>query len=543
MAISKVILNSDVLMDVTDTTATPDMVNAGLYFYGADGQKKQGTGRANLWQNGDVSITASSGVSNQALVRYLPAGRYTIMVTNTTTWTGNTVYISFHSVTSGFGSGNRVGYATLSANTTSSKTFVIDAEAKGARIEAADSVANSEGHTASYTNIVLLKEPMIDLQAITNITPTESSQTVLPETGYAGMTSVQINAIPSNYVGSGITSRSSLDLSASGATVTAPAGYYASSASLAVSSGTAGTPTATKGTVSNHAVSVTPSVTNSAGYISGGTVNGTAVSVSASELVSGTYSVSASGTADVTNYASISVPAASVNCPTTITGSSSSVSASNGTLTLSKAISLTPEVKTAGYIASGTALSSNVSLSASVTTLGATTYHPSSSDQTIASSTYVTGTQTIKAVTNNLSAENIKSGVTVKIGDSTDDDCVASVTGTYSVKNVQAYMGYDSAASASYTATDVSLTVAKTGTYKVSWVGWRNTTGGTSGSKLYINGVGYGDAVTTFDAGSYNHVVTLTGVSLSKNDVVVPRAKARSASYTMSVGNFIIEEQ
>lgn len=105
-----------------------------------------------------------------------------------------------------------------------------------------------------------------------------------------------------------ITSKTSSDLTASGATVTAPAGYYASSASKAVASGTAGTPTATKGTVTNHSVSVTPSVTNTSGYITGGTKSGTAVTVSASELVSGTLSITDNGTGiDVTNYAAVDV--------------------------------------------------------------------------------------------------------------------------------------------------------------------------------------------------------------------------------------------
>ena len=72
-------------------------------------------------------------------------------------------------------------------------------------------------------------------------------------------------------------------------------------------SGTAGTPTATKGTVSNHSVSVTPSVTNTTGYITGSTKTGTAVTVSASELVSGTLSLSDNGTADCTDYASVNV--------------------------------------------------------------------------------------------------------------------------------------------------------------------------------------------------------------------------------------------
>ena len=142
-------------------------------------------------------------------------------------------------------------------------------------------------------------------------TPSETAQseTVTADSGYDGLgqVSVSVGAISSTYVGSGITRRSSSDLTASGATVTAPAGYYESSASKAVASGTAGTPTATKGTVSNHAIYVTPSVTNTTGYITGGTKTGTAVSVSASELVSGTLSVTANGTQDVTNYASVNV--------------------------------------------------------------------------------------------------------------------------------------------------------------------------------------------------------------------------------------------
>ena len=80
------------------------------------------------------------------------------------------------------------------------------------------------------------------------------------------------------------------------------------SASIAAGSATA---SATKGSVSNHAISVTPSVTRTAGWVSAGSANGTAVTVSASELVSGTYTVDSSGTKDVTNYASASVPAMS----------------------------------------------------------------------------------------------------------------------------------------------------------------------------------------------------------------------------------------
>lgn len=104
-----------------------------------------------------------------------------------------------------------------------------------------------------------------------------------------------------------ITSKTASDITVSGATVTVPAGHYASQATKSVVSGAAGTPTATKGTVSNHTISITPSVTNTTGYITGGDISGSPVTVSASELVSGTLTVTEPGITDVTNYASINV--------------------------------------------------------------------------------------------------------------------------------------------------------------------------------------------------------------------------------------------
>lgn len=162
------------------------------------------------------------------------------------------------------------------------------------------------------------------------------------------------------YTGN-IQTKNSSDLQASGATVTAPAGYYASNATKTVASG-------------------------------------------------------------------------SVTAPASISGTSATVSTGTNTLTLSKTVSVTPSVTTAGYVTSGTAGNSSVSLTASVTTKGATTYHPSTSDQTVASSTYLTGTQTIKAVTySGLSASNIVSGATVKIGDADDDDRILLVNGSAQV--------------------------------------------------------------------------------------------------------------
>lgn len=111
------------------------------------------------------------------------------------------------------------------------------------------------------------------------------------------------------------------------------------------------------------------------------------------------------------SQATKAVDAGSATAPATISGTSASVSTGTNTLTLSKTISVTPTVS-AGYVASGTAGNSAVSLTASVTTKGAATFTPSTSNQTIASGTYLTGTQTISGDAN-LVAANIKSGVSI----------------------------------------------------------------------------------------------------------------------------------
>lgn len=105
------------------------------------------------------------------------------------------------------------------------------------------------------------------------------------------------------------------------------------------------------------------------------------------------------------------VASGSATAPATISGTSASVSTGTNTLTLSKTISVTPTVS-AGYVSAGTAGNSSVSLTASVTTKAAATITPGTSDQTIASGTYLTGAQTIKGDAN-LLASNIKSGVTI----------------------------------------------------------------------------------------------------------------------------------
>ena len=192
-----------------------------------------------------------------------------------------------------------------------------------------------------------------------SVTPSESQQTINADAGYTGLGTVTVGAIDSDYVGSGISRKDSTSLTVSGATITAPAGYYASNASKSVASmtlptaatssatsgytskatigrstsdqyiniptgynstasyykinavanGSVSNPTIIQGTVTNNSITLTPKVSSSAGFINGNdNQTGTAVTINAANLVSGNKSITNNGTGiDVTNYATVSV--------------------------------------------------------------------------------------------------------------------------------------------------------------------------------------------------------------------------------------------
>ena len=145
-------------------------------------------------------------------------------------------------------------------------------------------------------------------------------------------------------------------------------------------------------------------------YANGTKITGSIPSKSSSDLTASGATVTVPA-GNYTEQATKSVNSGSATAPATISGTSASVSTGTNTLTLSKTVSVTPSV-TAGYVASGTAGNSSVSLTASVTTKGATTFTPGTSNQTISSGTYLTGTQTISGDAN-LVASNIVSGKSI----------------------------------------------------------------------------------------------------------------------------------
>ena len=525
----------------------------------------------------------------------------------------------------------------------------------------------------------------LDTQSAATITPTESQQTAISSGKYT-TGAVTVDAIPSDYVGTAIDRRDSTDLSASGATVSAPAGYYSSAATKTVASGSATTPatsiTANPSISVNSSTgvitattsatkSVTPTV--SAGYVSSGTAGTVTVSGSNTEnlstqagttitpttsqqtavaagkyttgavkvdpipsqyiIPSGTKSITANGTGiDVKQYeyanvnvsgsapiletitksytptesaqsetitastgydgieevdvtvgaisstyvgsgitqrssSDLSASGATVTAPSgyyasaatktissgsatpasSITGTTATVSSpSSNKIMLTQTVSNTPQVS-AGYISSGTAGNSSVSLTGACTTKSATTYYASTSDQTIGSGTYITGTQTFKAVSQtNLEAGNIKDGTTISISNGNGN--IWSVTGTYSgggggdSKNVQVLQSTSRANSSSLTKVLGDLTVSKTGTYDIYWSGGRTNTSTsyTWGTRLYVDGTGYGTENTTWTNNCQsNH---LSNVSLTANQKLSVYSRGRSGSYYTFVPMLVIIE-
>lgn len=193
---------------------------------------------------------------------------------------------------------------------------------------------------------------------------------------------------------------------------------------------------------------------------------GTVRTITATEI-SGTKQITQNGVEDVTSYAAVNVqvptgsanlqakininpstssqtirpdsgydglssvqinamPSGTATAPASISGTSATVSTGTNTLTLTKTVSVTPSV-TAGYVSSGTAGNSSVSLTANVTTKAAATITPTKSNQTIASGTYLTGTQTIAAIP---AAYQDVTGVTAAAGDVVSGKTIVSSTGS-----------------------------------------------------------------------------------------------------------------
>lgn len=258
--------------------------------------------------NPTASINSSTGLvtaSHTQSTGYV-TGSTTTGTLQLTTQAAKTVTPSTSSQTAVAAGRYTTGAVTVAAVSTEEKTVTTNGE-----------VTPSSGKFLSKVTVNVPTGSTINNQNKT-VNPSTSAQEITADSGYTGLGTVTVNAMPAmtlpttaaSSATSGYTKKLTISRSTAKQYINIPTGYNSAGAYYeveAVANGSVGTPSASKGTVSNHSISVTPSVSYTAGYIAGGSKSGTAVTVSASELVSGTLSITSNGTKDVTNYASVNV--------------------------------------------------------------------------------------------------------------------------------------------------------------------------------------------------------------------------------------------
>lgn len=320
MGVVKVTLNNDTLIDITDTTVVASEMFATKVATGVDGEKMTGTYVA------PESKTAADVTVSGATVT-VPAGAYASQVQKSVAATT---------------------HPAPTASINSSTGLVTASHTQGT------------GYVTGGTTTGTLQ---LGVQAAKTVTPTESEQTAVAANRYT-TGEVKVGAISSTYVGSGITQRDSDDLTANGATITAPAGYYSASASKSVESGVLNDPF----------ISLAPNL----GLITATTVVGASGYLEELTETSSTYQLPSL--------------AATTYTPTESVQTIASRQWLKGTQTIN-AISST-------YVGTG------------VTRRAASSYTPGTTNQVIPSATYLTGNQTILGDAN-LVASNIASGVSI----------------------------------------------------------------------------------------------------------------------------------
>ena len=282
-----------------------------------------------------------------------------------------------------------------------------------------------------------------------------------------------------NIVEGTIVTKTASNLTASGATVTVPAGYYASQTTKSVATATQATPSITI----NASGLITATATQTAGYVAAGTKSATS---------------------------QLAFQAAKTITPTT----ADQVAVSSG-------------YYTGGNITVAAIPSTYVKPSYTKT---ATTYTPTTTNQTISAGTYCSGAQTIKG-DSNLVAGNIKSGVSIFGVNGTYAGSGGSSSGDTSMED-----GLVTRTISNYT----NNRVANIGNYAfancsaLTTVSFPNAT--TIGSSAFANcsaltTVSFPNA-TTISSSAFAYCFNLTTVSFPKVTTIGIRAFASCSSLT-----------
>ena len=430
MAIAKVILNGETLMDVTSDTVTDNTMVNGIIATKNDGTKV----------TGNIASKSSSDLTVSGATVTAPAGVYTSAASKSvSTTTHPNPSISFTSST---------GVVTAShAQTTGYVTSGTTTSTYNLTTQAAQTIYPSTADQTISSYRWLTGTQTIKSVTTTNLTAANIAEGVTVKVGDATNAS-RITQIVGAHGGS---TSYTATISGSGNSTYCyvtynGTKYYTNGGTFTYKAGDTltiycrGNNATVNGdsvTLSSYSYTYTLPVGDVTINLSYSSSTNNSIAVYGLIQPSGTYSVSAAGNHNIYKYSIASVPTGSAFPPaTTITTNPSfTFVSSTGKVTASYTGTsyVTPTI-TAGWVTTGTSgvISTTGTSTYTLTTQAAQTIYPSTADQTVASYRWLIGTQTIKSVvTSNLTAANIAEGVIIKIGDTTNASRIAQITGTY----------------------------------------------------------------------------------------------------------------
>lgn len=174
MAINKVIYGGNTIMDITDTTAGASDVASGKYFYTNAGVKTQGTSTKD---SDTTDATASASEILYGSTAYVNKNKITGEMVNNGAVTGT---ISTVAQQYTIGIGYHDGSGKVSISSTEQAKIIASNIKSGISILGVTGTYSGESATAQSKTV----------------TPSTSSQTVLPDVGYDYLSQVTVNAIP-----------------------------------------------------------------------------------------------------------------------------------------------------------------------------------------------------------------------------------------------------------------------------------------------------------------------------------------------------------
>lgn len=199
--VNKVVYGSTTLIDTSAVTVTADKLLEG--YTALDKSGRLITGTATAGAGSAITVTDT-----------LDANGGTIRTITAVSLEGDTVTASH--LESGYTAHDSLGNAitgTLVPGTTPTGTINI--------------TTNGTHDVSAYASAnVQVAGDAPNLQAKTHIEPTESSQTITADSGYDGLSSVQIDAVSSTYVGTGVTRKAAATITPTKSTQTIASGTY-----------------------------------------------------------------------------------------------------------------------------------------------------------------------------------------------------------------------------------------------------------------------------------------------------------------------------